>query len=891
MNMSKSIKRRWAMVLAVGLMVSLFAGIPTYVFAEASTVNSITLGDITPVKDGDMKFANKPDSTDYTIIQSWVNDFDETEFSNDDAYNDKLPTSSLMPSDKRQFTAGPTYYFNVMITPNAGVTFAKDMKVSVGEYGMEFMGDDGDGGMLYRLAFCIDDDADHVHVKSSGYDSGYASHWQQCVICEGVFAGTEDSHEFDGTNGTCTECGYQLPEGDKTKIVNKDDFNDAKEIDCGSTLELTVSAEGKNLSYHWYWGEKNATTGKRKGVFKDSDDYINSGMKVSVNDETLRIENCNKNLTGYLPIVCCVTGGFGEDEIEIDVKVAHSPKFFTPIDDTNHKTQCAKCGYVIASKDKHLKVYGSNVCSLCLSTKGEKKKVREMTLSLPKFSNINTVSEAKESAVLTGTGIADSTNGMTDISITNDDPTLSDTTKLDENTEYTIKLYPNINTDDNFYMDSTDNVYVFYNGKAYEITPKHKTSSITEYYLELKLKPYVRRNVTLDSNNGSGETEIVYADNQDDIYLPTCTFTKDGDEFYAWEYNGKLYAPDPDSPCYGIEDGATFKAVWKSQLIDRVTVLMSYPQTGENITVSDVEFTAPSSRRSDYSISVVWYDDELTELVGEANSKLGENATLDKTKDYTVRVKVRGIGNGFDTDNLKVRLNNRKIEDFKKLNIEVLTFDIKIKGSAAITLSEPLEGEPLTQSSAMDITSSILSIDTDNTYWTADKNSSWNAKYDSTHTASSKNEKSYWLYCCLKYNEEAKNSVLFGDTVSVNGKEYKIYASGEDSEIIIAEFDVKPLYVTVDGTKITFTAPKVMDVTFAMAHYDANNCLKTLILKDISLSKGKTETNLLDLDSDKTMSILTRDPRYETVKIMVFDGTNMLKPLTDVQEYTSFVKQ
>lgn len=872
--MSKQIRKIIGIMLTVCITVSLLVGINLVAFAATEITSIVLTGDITPEVGKDMGFATAASNPNYTILQAWINVNTDAVFTNSTEYNNLLG-ERLMPEADRKFADGTTYSFNLFIIPtSADVKFVPNVTVSVEPYGnMPFV--DVDDNVACELKLNLD--GDHVHVISSEYGKNDVEHWGRCVSNDGyIFDGSEEAHYFDGISGYCKYCGYRLSESDKTTITKEPEGPGA--IACGSTLELTVEATGRNLRYVWRWqGEGNSD-----GSFFDSDNLWNSGMKVSVNGRTLKIENCNQYMENYPYIYCRVSGGYGEAETQkVSISVNHNSNLCTPIDATGHKVKCT-CGEVITETARHL--YSGDTCSSCGYKKGDTQvRVKEMTLSLTDFSNQNTESEAKASAVLSGTGLTKSTNGIDEISFSSGIIGAIGETKFDKNTAYTVKIYPAF--EDDFYIDDSEVVYVHYNGKTEAVTPTIDLKTRT-YYLALSLKPYIRHEVIFDSNGGSGTQAALYGDEHNHIYFPECTFTKTDDEFYAWEYNGKLYPADPEENTfvYVAEETATVKAVWKSQRINRATVFMSYPKNGEK--VSDIQFSVPRSCILDYSITgITWYEDNYQDITkDELGLKLSDNTVLNKNKNYNVKVTIKGNGNGF-ADNVKVNLNNRRMDEFEKTGLEHITFVIHIKGGADITLWEPIEGLPLTSASDMKIKSSILSIDNDNTYWTANEEGNWFGKYANGAVVTRENP--YYLYGRLKYNAAATNSVIFGDTVLINGKEYKVDIWGEDCAVVIPQFEVRNLYMNVSETAdgiIHIEAPKAMNAKFAMVLYDSQMCMNEHIWKgDLALSAGDNEVNIVNIDAETAMKIVMRESGR--VKIMVFDGENELKPLCNTRNY------
>lgn len=555
----------------IGIIIGIILVLAATAAGAAAEIDTIALtGDITPVAGAPMSFATAPSDTNYTVVQIWMNADTNQGFTNSEEYNAMI-ASSLLPEAERVFAAKGTYAFAVIIIPNGeDVKFASDMNVSVAPYGnMDFVADDIFGGVMYQLA--LSPDSDHVHVMKNEYNSNNEKHWYECTSDDGyVFEFSKEGHEFEGTEGFCRYCGYHLSESERTTITKEP--ASPIEITCGDTLTLTVEANGRSLKYRWRWN--------KTGVFCNSDNFWNSGMKVTEDFKgTLTIENCNQNLERFLPIVCIVEGALGEATTEeINVTVNHNSDLCSPIDGTGHKVQCS-CGKVIKETSPHL--YSANVCISCGYVKGSTTtRAKEMTLSLPDFSDKNTPAQAKESATLVGTGIETDTNGIEKITFSAGISSVVGETKFDKDTTYKVRIYPDFEY--GFYMDTDEAVYVSYNGTCTPITPSVDLKTRTTY-LELSLKPLIKYMVTFDANGGSGVQKALYADEHNGVYLPVCTFTKDDDEFYAWEYNGKLYAEDPEenTSVYIQEDNAVIKAVWKSRRINNATVLMSYPENGQ----------------------------------------------------------------------------------------------------------------------------------------------------------------------------------------------------------------------------------------------------------------------------------------------------------------------
>lgn len=859
-------------LLTVCLIMGLLPVSAVQIFATTEIKSIALTGDITLVQDEDMHFATAPSNTNYTVIQAWYNVDDGKGFTDSEEYNNMV--DDLMPEVERKFEEGKTYSFEVLIIPQStDVKFASDMTVSVEPYGnMMFVDDLSNGMVAYRLDFGVG--IGHIHVSSSEYGKNNESHWLKCTVDDGfVFDNTFESHEIDAETGLCKVCGYAATDEDATKLVSQP--NSSITVDCGDAIELTVAATGRNLKYSWQY----SSSGSRVD-FYDSENYSGYGFNVSGSHEaTLKIENCNQKLEWKLPIVCHVTGMWGEVETEeINVTVNHRSEIYVSVDETGHKVQCI-CGKLMQSLETH--DYDSeNICKKCGYEKGTARtRFQGATLELPDFSDKDIVKTAKETATLSGVGIKEGTTGIKEIRFINYGNVVADDTIFETEKSYGIIIYPDL--EDNFYMgEGTFLTCITYKGIV-----KRSYTQVDEdgrCYLSISLgNPYVRKVAEFSSNGGSGRQNSVYADEHGYIYFPKCSFSKTNDEFYAWKYNGKLYAEDPNEyePVYLEEEYAQVNAVWRSELTDNVELTMDYPKNGDK--VSEVGFYVPVFE-NDYRISsVTWYEDNYQEITkDELGLKLGDDETLDKTKNYNVRIAVKGKGFA-SNDMLKLSLNNQSIEDIKRNGLQTISFVLRIRGGTNISLTEPTEGIALDLPSEITVNNNIMSIDETNTYWSRNDNES--GKYEESTIAVL--DEQYYLSCWLIYDVGVKNTILFGNTVLVNGTEYTIKKIGNNHIRIVVPFTAKKLSVTVseDNGLVYIKSPKAMNVTFAMALYESGTKLKKLIWEnELELKKGSNEINITAFDNWAYMIYRSKSDK---VKVMVFEDADSLKPFGSAYSY------
>lgn len=862
------LKKMIGVMLAVCFILSLFS---TITVGAATEIKSVVLtGDITPKPGQTMKFATSENNPNYTVVQGWTTEKGKT-FTDNEEYNKMLGTEFLLP-EERTFADKQDYYFQVALIANsADVSFASNVTVSVGTLGeMQKVSEEGSGMIGLRLCFGLD--GDHIHTADESYENDMEYHWKVCTSHnDHTFEFTKDEHDFDDAD-VCRICGYILPEGETTIISQT---TGPVKINCGGTAEFSVEATGNNLKYCWF---------THNGCkINNSDNYLNTGSMVSGGyTETLKIENINSKTEKYFPIYCVVTGLRGKEETQkIEIEVKHNTDVAIPIDGSGHETQCS-CGKHMTTIEEHSYNSG-NLCDVCGYEKGSlRTKFKQATLELPDYSDKDTVKRASESATLTGVGIKSGGTGISKILFLNYGDVISDNTMFGKGKAYSVRIYPDL--EDNFYMETTENLLmcITYNGtvkRSYAYTDDDG-----KCYLKIGLgKPYVRNVATFSANGGSGKQNDLYADEQGNIYFPECRFYKTDDEFYAWEYNGKMYSQDPNQyePVHIEEEYAKVKAVWKSQLTDKVTVNMDFPKHGDKI--SDVGFYAPQF--ASYSISgVTWYEDAYQDITkDELGLKLSGNDMLDKSKNYNVRIAVNG--NGFASDDkLNVSLNNRSMEEISRNGLQTISFVLHIKGGTNITLSEPTDGIALASLSDIGINNNTVSVDSTKTYWSRNDNES--GKYIESSVIAELGTQ-YYLSCWLSYAAEAKNTILFGNTVLINGKECTVKKIGEDYIRVVVPFTCKAPSVNISEKNgiIYIESPKTMNVTFAIALYDNNMKLKELILKEeTALTAGSNEVNLLNVDFSKAVQMIFRDSG-ESVKVMVFEGTDTLRPLGGAYYY------
>lgn len=869
-------KRTIGFLLTICLMVGLLPISAVQTFAATEIKSIVLTGDITPVQDKAMCFATAPSNANYTVIQAWYNADDGKGFTDSDEYNNMLDEESLLSEAERKFEESKTYHFCVLVIPqSADVQFASNMTVSITPYGnIPFLGALGNGMVAYQLDFNIGIGG-HIHVRENQYRYNDESHWYRCTQDDGfIFDDKRGPHTMDATTGVCTECGYVATDDDATKLVSQPETSIT--VDCGDTIELTVKAEGRNLKYSWQY-----TSSGSKVSFSNGENYSGYGFNISGSDTaTLKIENCNQKLEWKLPIVCRVTGMWGEVETaEINVTVNHRSEVYVSVDENGHKVQCT-CGKVMASSEAH--TYNSdNICEKCGYEKGTARtRFQGATLELPNFSDKDTVKKAKETATLSGVGIKEGT-GIKEIQFITSGTSVSDDTVFGSEKGYGINIYPDL--EDNFYMgEGSFLTYITYKGIV-----KRSYTKVDEdgrCFLSVSLgEPYIKKVAEFSSNGGSGHQAVIYADEHDSIYFPVCSFSKTNDEFYAWEYNGKLYAEDPNEevPVYIKEEYAQVKAVWRSELTNNVELTMDYPKNGDK--VSDVGFYVPMLEESYSVVGATWYEDNYQEITGnDLGLELGENETLDKTKNYNVRIAVTGKGFA-SNDILKLSLNNQSIADIKRHGLQTISFVLQIRGGTNISLTEPTEDIALDLPSEITVNNNIMSVDESKTYWSHNDNES--GKYAASSIAVLNEQ--YYLSCWLTYSAGVKNTILFGNTVLVNGTEYTIKKIGDGYIRVVVPFTAQKLHVTVseDLGLVYIKSPKAMNVTLAVALYDSNKTLKRMIWnKELALTKGENEINFMTLDSVNGPYMILRK-NSDSVKVMVFESADTLKALSSAHVY------
>lgn len=241
-------------------------------------------------------------------------------------------------------------------------------------------------------------------------------------------------------------------------------------------------------------------------------------------------------------------------------------------------------------------------------------------------------------------------------------------------------------------------------------------------------------------------------------------------------------------------------------------------------------------------------------------------------------------GKGFAAeDNLKISLNDREIKSKSKQGLELVTFVLHIKGGTEITFWEPVNDIELTPPSDISVNKSFLAVDKSGTYWSSNENES--GKYLDGHKAA--NGEEYYLNCRLTYNDDGENTIIFGNTVKINGITYPVKKFGFDYIRVLTQLPTRNLYakVTEDADGVTYIdVPKSMTVAVVAALYNSDGTVKnTMVKSDVTLSAGKNQVSLSDIGDAWTYFVMRN--KSETVKIFVVDKLQHLKPLSSIYNY------
>lgn len=387
--------------------------------------------------------------------------------------------------------------------------------------------------------------------------------------------------------------------------------------------------------------------------------------------------------------------------------------------------------------------------------------------------------------------------------------------------------------------------------------------------------PYKDIEMSFEPNGGTGTQAPVYTDQYGDITMPECTFTKDGDKFFAWNIGGSLYFPG--DPC-NITQNTTATAVWKSELTKNIAVTMS--TISEGTTPSDIVFGYDTSN---YNVSAVWYEGDSVDKL----KMLDNSASLSVSKNYTVRLTINSTEFLAPIDELNITLNGKKMENILQRASKKVILDVQILNDVSVEFWEPMEWIPLATSSEITPNSNRFSVSSASWY------GSLNAKPGDRYTDGSPAIPGKKYYLSLTLQSAAENQIFGGDTIKANGKSYKMeerdFASNKDSVIILLEFTTTYPQVRISEDSegyIIVEAPKDMEATFAAALYDSTGrAIEVKIAQNRSLAKGNNKISPVDIiGSEKIGSYLLR-VNGEKVKILVLRSMSSLSPICPAHNY------
>ena len=387
--------------------------------------------------------------------------------------------------------------------------------------------------------------------------------------------------------------------------------------------------------------------------------------------------------------------------------------------------------------------------------------------------------------------------------------------------------------------------------------------------------PYKNIEMSFDANGGSGTQAPVSTDQYGDIYFPECTFTKEGDEFFAWNIGDVMHFPGES---YNITKNTTATAVWKSELTKNISVTIDPISEGK--TPAEIVFGFDTSK---FSVSSVWYEGDKVDKF----KKLENTDSLSVNKNYTVRLTINSTEFLAPIDELNITLNGKKMENILQRASKKVILDVQILNDVSVEFWEPMEWIPLATSSEITPNSNRFSVSSASWY------GSLNAKPGDRYTDGSPAIPGKRYYLALTLQSAAENLILGGDTVKVNGKSYRTedrdIASDKDSVILILEFTTTYPQVRISEDSegyIIVEAPKDMEATFAAALYDSKGrAIEVKIKQNLSLAKGNNKISPVDIiGSEKIGSYLLR-VNGEKVKILVLRSMSSLSPICPAHNY------
>lgn len=892
-------KRLISLLLTFCISLGVFCIVPKEANAEYILDKFTLTGNITPTVGQALKFATAPNDPKYTLVQIWgrLKDGEETSkiFSDNAMFNKEIEAENLLPESERVFTNDATYAYQIMIMKyGSAIKFADTMTATVGGLNMAYVGGEDDT-CGFALAFKQSLDS-HIHRSAAVYKYDASSHWLTChdSRCSYKFDSEQliNEHDFDATY-KCKMCGYLLPESMTTKITqNPSDVT----VDCGDTVTFTVGATGSGLKYEWRFGNDSYS-------LYNTDDYANSGMKISGNQtNTLKFENVSGRALKYLGGVrCYVAGNRGSAKSTIaKMTFNHKTSAYSPKDGNGHRVLCS-CGETVKEIEEH--TYGSdNVCTLCGYTRGSTATTfKSGVLSLPDFAETATTYKASDSARFEGTGL--NSTKCKFVWYSQSDVELPATYKFETDESYTLRIYPSFET--NFGIKAGQSATVIYGGKP--ITCIYYSASTGKYgeHFELRnLKPSNRIKMTFDSNGGSGIQDPQYVDNDGYVLIPNCTYTKDHDTFYAWRIGKRLYFADGTNNIQLSKD-VVATAVWKSQLTKNVALTLDGIK--ENDKPTDVNFSVPAF--ADYQIETIgWYKgDDATD-----RNFISKDTVITPTDDYTVKITLKSY-NFASLDDLNVTLNGVPIKNeedkegnitktyvqrnFNSVNgITRLTVTAHITNYVNFDIVEPANGIALQDTSEIQKTNKTDKyITTATTYWSATKDGSFFKNINST---TAKYGKTYYLI--LNINSQKANTVFGRSTIRINGKDYPIEKADVQPTTnlswitAVIPFTATNAKVSVyeKNGKLTVTSPKEWNVTFVAAFYNSDGTLgECLTESNVTLSGG---THILEPfkifksgdNAQKFADAINPTKHTYTAKIFIFDEITHMKPVSEGCVYT-----
>ena len=887
-------KKIISLLLTFCISLGVFCIVPKEANAEYILDKFTLTGNITPTVGQTLKFAAVSNDPTYTLVQIWgkLKDGEETSkiFSDNAMFNKDIEDENLLPESERVFTDDAIYVYQIMIMKyGSAIEFADTMTATVGGLNMAYVGGEDDT-CGFALAF-KKSSGSHIHRSAAVYKHDANYHWLTCYDskCGYKFDSEQliNGHNFDAAY-KCKMCGYTLPESMATKITKQP--SDVT-VSCGDTVTFTVGATGSGLKYNWRFGNDSYS-------LYNTDDYANSGMKISGNQtNTLKFENVSGRALKYLGgVYCYISGNRGSAKSTVaKITFNHNISAYSPIDGNGHRVLCL-CGETVKEMEGH--TYGSdNVCTFCGYTKGSTATTfKSGVLSLPGFAETATTYAASESARFEGTGL--NSTKCKFVWYSQSDSELSNTYKFETDKIYTLRIYPSFET--NFDIAKGQSAAIIYGGESRTC---YCYSDTKGKYFELRnLKPSNRLKMTFDPNGGSGTQDPQYADNTGYVLIPDCTYTKDDDEFYAWRIDGRIYYTGSGDKIQ-LSDDKVATAIWKSQLTKDITLTLDGIK--ENDKPTDVNFSTPAF--ADYKIETIkWYKGD-----DAADRNLISNDTvITPTDDYTVKITLKS-NNFASLDDLNVTLNGvviRNEEDadgnitktyvqrtfYPAEGITRVTVTAHITNYISFNIAEPTNGIILQDTSEIrDNNKSDKYTTTVTTYWSATENGSYSGNINGTVAEYGKT-----YYLVLNINSKKENTILGRSTIRINGKDYPIKKADVQpsglswiTAIIPFTASIAKVGISENNGMLAVTSPKKWNVTFIAAFYNSDGTLgECLTESNVELSGGTQTLNPLDIFKDdnrlRFAEAINPTKHSYTAKIFIFDEITRMKPVSEGCLYT-----